>query len=106
MRKNTLFIYLFVVAALISVIAITLSGHPGIGAGVVAGIGSVSIITSLAPFFVSRYLFKKGEPFTHYRKRYRIWGMILYVFCFPVKLWAIYVLIYLLVHGEPRWAFG
>lgn len=106
MRKNALFIYLFVVAALIIVIAITLAGHPGIEAEVVSGIGFISIITSFAPFFVSRYLFKKGELYTHHRKRYRIWGMILYVFCFPVKLWAIYVLIYLLVHGEPRWAFG
>lgn len=106
MRKNALIIYLFVLAALSCVIAITLSKHPGIGAGVTAGIGFVSAITSLAPFFISRYLFKKSEPYMHYRHRYKTAAIIVYFFCFPVKIWSIVVMIYFLVHGESRWAFG
>lgn len=106
MKQNALIIYLFILTVLTVVIVLTLSGHPGIGAGVTAGIGFVSAITSLVPFFVSRYLFKKAEPYTHYRRRYQVAAIIVYFFCFPAKIWSIVVMIYFLVHGEPRWAFG
>ncbi|WP_341901517.1 hypothetical protein [Fluviicola taffensis] len=105
MRKNALIIYLFVLVVLAGVIALTLANHPGILAGITAGIGFVSAITSLAPFFISRYLFKKAEPHTHYRRRYQIAAITVYFFCFPVKIWSIVVMMYFLVNGEGP-AFG
>ncbi|WP_294674171.1 hypothetical protein [uncultured Fluviicola sp.] len=107
MKKNALIIYLFVVITFLLLIPIQIvDGGLGIAGGVVAGIGFASCVTSLLPFFVSRYLFTKAEPYTHYRRRYQIAAISVYIFCFPVKLWAIYMAIYLLYHGEPRWAFG
>lgn len=109
LRQNALIIYLFVVIIFLLLIPLQIikaNGYPGIVSGVVAGIGLAACVTSLLPFFVSRYLFKKAEPYTHYRRRYQIAAIIVYIFCFPVKLWAIYTAIYLLFHGESRWAFG
>lgn len=107
MKQNALIIYLFVVIAFFLLIPIQIvNGRTGIVSGVVTGIGFASVITSLLPFFVSRHLFKKAESYTHYRRKYQIAAIIVYLFCFPVKLWAIYMMIYLIYHGEGRWAFG
>lgn len=74
--------------------------------GAIAGIAFVSIITSLLPFYVSMHLFNKYE-FSNNEKPYlKIWGLIIYAFCFPVKIWIIYSNLALLIMGGDRWSFG
>ena len=108
MKKNALIIYLIVIITFIILVPIQLlyGRGPGIIGSIVVGIGLASCVTSLLPFFVSRELFKKAASNNENRRRYQIAAIIVYIFCFPVKLWAICVLIYLLYYGEPRWAFG
>ena len=106
MRQNALVIYLSVLCMVILLTIVSLSNGAGIEAGVVAGIAIASCTTSLIPFFISRHLFKKAETSAHYPNQYKIAGIIVYVFCFPVKIWTVYVTIYLMIHGESRWAFG
>lgn len=107
MKKTTLIIYLCVVGLFILLTLDYNFKHPGgIEASVVAGIGFGSIATSLIPFFWSRYLFTLAESRREHAKRFRIAAFIVYLFCFPVKTWAICVTMYLMIHGEQRWAFG
>jgi hypothetical protein len=105
MRKKALIIYLFVVIIFLVLAPLQLlyGSGPGIIGSIVAGIGLVSCITSLIPFFVSRELFKKAASDNENRRRYRLAAIIVYTFCFPVKIWAICVLIHLLYYGEQRW---
>lgn len=74
--------------------------------GAIAGIASASIITSLLPFFISMQLFKKYELSSNEKTNIKVWGLIIYFFCFPVKIWIIISNLELLINGGSGWAFG
>ena len=105
MKKNALIIYLFVITIVLVLVPIQLiyGTGPKIIGSIVLGIGLASCVTSLLPFFVSRDLFRKAASHNVNRRRYKLAAIIVYIFCFPVKIWAICVLIYLLYYGEQRW---
>ncbi|WP_343633115.1 hypothetical protein [Fluviicola sp.] len=106
MRKKLRLIYLLVIACLLVITAISLlhAGGDQIDSTVLAGIAFASIITSLVPFFMSMYFLKKSEK--ENSERYRVWGIILYVLCFPVKALVILATIYEILFGSNHWAFG
>jgi hypothetical protein len=74
--------------------------------GSIAGIALGSSITSLLPFFLSRFLFKKYESHPTEKKGLKTQGLIVYLFCFPVKLLVIWSNVDLLINGGTGWAFG
>ncbi len=77
-----------------------------ISGGAIAGIAFASLITSLLPFFISMQLFKKYESNKEEKGHLKLWGSIIYVFCFPVKIWIIISNLVLLINGGSGWAFG
>jgi hypothetical protein len=79
-------------------------GFWGISSGVISIIAFISIITSLLPFFIAMRLFAKYELTG--RKAFNVWGWISYIFCFPVKIYIIYLNLFGIIVGGDRWAFG
>lgn len=100
----------FYIAVILLLIATTLGalydGGYHINGGAMAGIALASIITSFVPFFVSMYLFKKYEVSSDRKTYLKVLGFIVYLFCFPVKSWIIYLNLDLLINGGGGWAFG
>ena len=89
-----------------TMIAALYDGGYHIGGGAIAGIAFASIITSLLPFYISMHLFKKYELSSNEKTYLKVWGLIIYFSCFPVKSWIIYSNIVLLINGGDGWSFG
>ena len=107
MPKKLLITYLIVLAVLIiTTLAALYDGGYHIAGGFIAGIGFASIVTSLLPYFISRYFFKKFKERSSDNFNYEIYGWIFFLFCFPVKIWIIVFNLSLLINGGDRWAFG
>lgn len=106
MRKKLRLIYLLVIAFLLVLTATSLLYARGdeISNIVLGGIALASIITSLAPYFLSMYFFKKAEAENN--QQHQVFGVIFYILCFPIKTWVIIATIYGLLYGNDRWAFG
>ena len=106
-RAKIISIYLFTLFMLITTTIIALiDGGYHIGGSVIAWIAFGSIITSLLPFFLSMFLFKKYEKGQRENLLFKIFGLIIYSFCFPIKLWIIYSNIDMYFNGGSHWAFG
>jgi hypothetical protein len=107
MRKKLRLIYLWSIAFVLVMTAASLI-HAGthISNIVLSGIALASIVTSLVPFFISMYLFKKFETEKPPNQKYKVFGIIVYVFCFPIKVWVIIATIYETLFGNNHWAFG
>lgn len=105
MRKKLRLIYLLVIAFVLVITAVSLV-YPGshISNIVLAGIALISIITSLLPYFISMYVFKKYED--ERDKSYKIVGIALYLCSYPFMIWVIYATIYEMLSGTNHWAFG
>jgi predicted Co/Zn/Cd cation transporter (cation efflux family) len=107
LRRNTTIIYITILFLLTATtLAALYNGGYQIGGEVVAIIAFVSIITSLLPFFISMRLFKKQESNPKGNTNLKVWGLIIYLFCFPVKCWIIISNIILLINGGDGWSFG
>lgn len=100
----------FYITVLIVVIGTTLSalydGGYHIEGGTLAAIAFASIITSLLPFFIAMHLFSKYELSAYEKTHLKVWGLLIYFFCFPVKIWIIYLNLALLINGGDGWSFG
>ena len=83
-----------------------LDGGYHIAGGLMGAIAVGSAIASLFPFLLSRYLLKKYETMSDNKMRYKVFGLLIYSFCFPVKLWVIYSNVDIIVNGGNGWAFG
>lgn len=106
MRKKLRLIYLSVIACVLIVISTALLyAGTHIDIIVLAGLGLMSIITSLVPYFLSMYVFKKYEAEPD-NKAYKVFGIVLYLCCFPIKVWVIFVTIHEMLFGTNHWAFG
>ena len=101
--------FLFITVLMIltgTTLAALYDGGYHIEGGAIAGIALASIITSLLPFFVSMHLFKKYELSSNEKTYLKVWGLIIYSFCFPIKIWIIILNLELLINGGSGWAFG
>jgi hypothetical protein len=101
--------FLFITVLIIltgTTLAALYDGGYHIQSGAIAGIAFASIITSLLPFFISMHLFKKYELSANEKTSLKVWGLIIYSFCFPVKIWIIILNLELLINGGGGWAFG
>jgi hypothetical protein len=106
MRRTARIIYLSVLAVLLVVIATSLLyAGTRISHIVLAGIGLISIVTSLVPYFSSIYLFKKYEMDPSNQSN-KIFAIVLYLCCYPIKIWVIFATIYEILFGNNHWAFG
>ena len=107
MRKKVLIAYLIVLFILItSTLAALLDGGYHIAGGNIAGIAFGSVITSLVPYYIAIYFFKKYEEAHSNKIKYKILGLVFFSFCFPVKIWIIFSNLSILIIGGERWAFG
>ena len=107
MRKKLRLIYLVSIAVLLVVTATSLLyAGTHISNIVLAGIALASIPASLIPYFISMYLFKKFETEKPTNRKYKVFGIIIYAFCSPVKAWVIIATIYEILFGSNHWAFG
>lgn len=106
-RRSALIFYIAVLILLaVTTLAALYDGGYHSEGGVIAGIAFVSAITSLLPFFISMHLFKKHESNRVEKTSLKVWGLILYIFCFPIKIWIIVSNLMLLINGGNGWAFG
>jgi hypothetical protein len=106
-RQNLQIIYISILIILVvTTLAALYDGGYHISGGMIAGIAFASLITSLLPFFISMHLFKKYESNKKEKGYLQVWGSIIYLFCFPVKLWIIISNLVLLINGGSGWAFG
>jgi hypothetical protein len=100
-------IYLLVLVILLVTTAMMLwDGSYLWGSLVIAAAAILSILTSLIPYFISMKLLKIFEDNPTEKKHLKTWAFVIYTFCFPVKLCIIYINVYMLINGGPRWAFG
>jgi hypothetical protein len=107
LKLKARFFYITVLMILTGTTLVALyDGGYHIEGGAIAGIASASIITSLLPFFISMHLFKKYELSSNEKTYLKVWGLIIYFFCFPVKIWIIISNLELLINGGSGWAFG
>jgi xanthine/uracil permease len=105
--RRTLIIYLSVLFVLVITTLMALyDGGYHTDTPVIVGVAIGSLVLSLIPFFVSRLLLKKYESGSGTESHYLVWGVIVFLFCFPVKLVVIYTNISLLINGGSGWAFG
>lgn len=91
---------------IITTLAALYDGGYHIAGGAIAGIAFVSIITSLVPYFIAMYFFKKFEETSSNNDKYKIFSWLFFSFCFPIKIWIILSNLSLLINGGERWAFG
>lgn len=107
MIKKLRLIYLISIAVLLVVTATSLVyAGTHISNIVLSGIALASIVTSLVPFFISMYLFNKFETEKTNNQKYKVFGIIIYAFCFPIKTWVIIATTYEMLFGNNHWAFG
>ncbi len=104
-RKIARLIYLVVIAVLLVVTATSLLYTGGVDSIILGAIALSSIVISLVPYFISMYIFKKYEAEPE-NKAYKIFGIALYLCCYPIKLWVIYATVYEMLFGNQHWAFG
>lgn len=101
------YFYIIVLMLLIgTTLAALYDGAYHIAGGAIAGIAFASSITSLLPLFISMHLFKKYELSAHQKTSLKVWGLLIYFFCFPVKIWIIISNLDVLINGGSGWAFG
>lgn len=106
MRKTLRLIYLIVIACVLVITAVSLLYmNTHIGNIVLAGVALISIITSLVPYFLSMYILKKYEAEPE-NKSLKVFGIALYLCCFPIKTWVIFVTIHEMLFGNNHWACG
>lgn len=106
MRKKLRLVYLAVIACVLVVTAVSLLYmNTNISNIALAGIALISIITSLVPYFISMYILKKYEAEPE-NASYKVFGIAVYLCCFPIKIWVFFVTIYEMVFGNNHWAFG
>ncbi len=106
-RLKARFFYITVLIMLIGTTLVALyDGGYHIEGGAIAGIALASIITSLLPFFISMHLLKQYELNSNKKTYLKVWGLIIYFFCFPVKSWIIYSNLVLLINDGDGWSFG
>lgn len=106
MRRAARLIYLIVIAVLLVITATSLLyANTHISNIILAGIALTSIVTSLIPYFISIYIFKKYETEPE-NKTLKIFGIALYLCCYPIMLWVIYATIYEILFGNNHWALG
>jgi uncharacterized membrane-anchored protein YitT (DUF2179 family) len=106
MRKKLRLIYLIVITCVLVVTAVSLLYmNTHISNLVLAGIALISIITSFVPYFISMYILKKYEAEPE-NTSYKIFGIAVYICCFPIKTGVFFVTIYEMVFGNNHWAFG
>lgn len=106
MRKKLRLVYLLVIAFVLVIIATgLLYAGTHIDIIVLAGLGLISIVSSLVPYFTSMYVLKKYEAEPE-NKSLKVFGIALYLCCFPIKTWVIFVTIYEMLFGNNHWAFG
>lgn len=105
LRKTARLIYLIVIAILLVITATSLLYSGDVHSIILGAIALISIVTSLVPYFISMYVFKKYEAEPE-NKAYKIFGIALYLCCYPIKLWVIYATIYEMLFGNHHWAFG
>ena len=106
-RQNLRIIYNSIIILLVLTTTTALyDGGYHISGGVIAAIAFTSIITSLLPFFISMRLLKKYELNVEEKSKFKFWALIVYSFCFPVKIWIIISNLELLINGGSGWAFG
>jgi hypothetical protein len=90
----------------VTTIAALYDGGYHISGGVIAGIAFTSIITSLLPFIISMRLLKKHESNRGERSKFKFWALIVYSFCFPIKICIIISNLELLINGGSGWSLG
>lgn len=106
MRKTLRKVYLLVIAVVLVLTAVSLIyAGTHISNIVLAAFALIGIITSLVPYFGSMYVFKKYEADPE-NKSLKIFGIALYLCCFPIKIWVIFATIYEMLFGNNHWAFG
>lgn len=107
MRKKLRIIYLLSIAAVLILTAIWLFTrfNTYILFSILVGIGLGSIFTSLAPYFIAMYLFRQYENDPE-NKSAKIWGIVFYCCCFPVKLFVIFASIHEMLYADNHWNFG
>lgn len=106
-RSKAKFLYIIVITLLtVTTLMALYDGSYHIEGGAIAGIAFASIITSLLPFFISMHLLKKHELNSDKGSNLKIWALIIYTFCFPVKCWIIYSNLVLLICGGTGWSLG
>jgi Zn-dependent protease with chaperone function len=106
MRKKLRVVYLLVIAFVLVIIATgLLYAGTHIDIIVLAGLGLISIVSSLVPFFASMYVLKKYEAEAE-NTSYKVFGIALYLCCFPIKIGVAIATIYETLFGSNHWAFG
>lgn len=106
MRKKLTLIYLLVLALTIIVTAVSVFfTSTSITTTVLAVLAIISIITSLVPYFLSMYILKKHEAEPD-NTSYKVFGIAVYLCCFPIKIWGIFAAIHEMLFGNNHWAFG
>lgn len=106
MRKKLRLIYLIVIACVLVITAVSLLYmSTRIDTMVLGSLALISIITSFVPFFISMYVLKKYETEPE-NKSLKVFGIALYLCCFPIKTWVILATIYEMLFGSSHWAFG
>jgi hypothetical protein len=81
------------------------NGGYHVAGGIIAGIAFASILTSLVPYYLAMHFLEKFQDQNNAVK-YKVLGLVLYSFCFPVNIWIIISNVNLLINGGERWAFG
>lgn len=83
-----------------------LRGYYHIASFAVAGFAFGSILVSLLPFFTSQYLLKRYESGGREKKLLLILAIVLYICCFPIKIWVLYSNLDVMFNGGLHWNFG
>lgn len=102
MRKNLRLIYLLVIGFVVIISTTSLLFRSNsISILVLAIFALISCVSSLIPFFISMYVLKKYEDEPE-NKSYKIFGIALYLCCFPIKIWIIAATFYEMFSGYSR----
>ncbi|RYD56019.1 MAG: hypothetical protein EOP56_13870 [Sphingobacteriales bacterium] len=105
LKAKYFYITILVVLTITTLIALYDGGY-GIEGGTIAIIALLSIITSLLPYYLSMQLLNKHARGQYRNASYKYWAVIVYILCFPLMLWIIYLNIDLLLNGGNGWSFG
>ena len=104
--KAKVFYFFVLILLILTTLSALYDGGYHIQGGAIAGIALASIVTSLLPFFISMNLFNKYEQKSNEKEHLKAWALLVYCFCFPVKIYIIYLNLALLMFGGDGWSFG
>lgn len=104
--KAKVFYFLVLILLIVTTLSALYNGGYHIQGGAIAGIALASIVLSLVPFFISMHLFNKYEQRSNEKEHLKTWDLLVYFFCFPVKIWIIYLNLALIIFGGDNWSFG